>query len=263
MKRGREATPGSSSGVGPRGLHQKLADSQQQVAQTPSKLANLLVDHWSWGAISSPFLQEVAAAAKADFELAGATAPRDIVALSSIGGSGLYPQNMHRDLVKFKLATPPLAPAMSKINMWVKKTHYRIEEVPQSVLLPHALFGQLYKHDKAEFKSRALGGSEDNIARFWDQIAHTKRYNDHPIRTKSDHKTKCVPIGVHGDGVQVVGVGRSWSKGVEAFSWSSLLAIGNTVMINFLIWICFARCMCSSPDKHTMCKVWKELRWSL
>ena len=116
--------------------------------------------------------------------------------------------------------------------------------------MPHALFGQLYQHDKQEFVNRLLGGSEDGISRFWTEVADTRRYANHPIRLRSNHATKCIPIGIHGDGVQVVGVGRTWSKGIDAFSWSSLLALGPTAMINFLIWICFARCDHCSRQKH-------------
>ena len=94
-------------------------------------------------------------------------------------------------------------------------------------------------------------------------MANTERYASHPVRLRPDHKSMCIPIGIHGDGVQVVGVGRTWSKGVEAFSWTSLLALGATVMINFVIWVCFSKCMCTSDDKHTMRRFWSELKWSL
>ena len=75
------------------------------------------------GGISTPLLQAIALAAKADFEFVGATHPGELVALSTIGSSGDHPEHMHRDLVHRRLAIPPLSPAMGKIDIWVKKSH--------------------------------------------------------------------------------------------------------------------------------------------
>ena len=39
----------------------------------------------------------------------------------------------------------------------------------------------------------------------------------------------CIPFGLHGDEVPVVGLGKAWSKILNAFSWCSLLGTGNTM----------------------------------
>ena len=111
MKRSRAAASSSAPDVGPRGFQQKLAGIHTQASlpnPQASDLANLLVDKWSWGYISTPLLQAIALAAKTDFESVGATPPGDLVALSTIGSSGNHPQHMHRDLVHRRLASPPV-----------------------------------------------------------------------------------------------------------------------------------------------------------
>ena len=136
MKRFRAAAS-SSEGAGPRGFQQQLAAAKAASTATSSTtgtgststtgagstsvLADLLVDRWAWGGISTPLLQMIAHAAKTDFENAGVAPPRDLVSLATIGSSGSQPSHMHRDLVQHRLKTPPLAPAATNIKIWVKK----------------------------------------------------------------------------------------------------------------------------------------------
>ena len=48
-----------------------------------SSLARLLLESWSWGFMSAPQLQAIAAAAEEDFERAGANCPSDVQCLAA------------------------------------------------------------------------------------------------------------------------------------------------------------------------------------
>jgi len=68
-----------------------------------------------------------------------------------------------------------------------------------------------------------------------------------------------IPIFIHGDGVPVKGVGKSWGESCDIYNWGSLLASGGTVEITFLIWAVW----CHSVVTGTKDLFWKILNWSL
>jgi hypothetical protein len=67
---------------------------------------------------------------------------------------------------------------------------------------------------------------------------------------------------VHGDGVPVVGVGKSWSKGVEAYSWTSLLCEGTPSPKHWLLIALQKHTLCKAAGRDTIHKAWHELAWS-
>ena len=122
-----------------RGGHlQRLAaaGAAQAAPRSSSTLADLLVNEWSWGEISTPAVQRIAAAAVSDFQVAGHVAPTDLTRLASLGGSGLYAGNMHRDLVG-RLQPPLLSAAMSQVWCWLNRGFMRCERRACNILLPH------------------------------------------------------------------------------------------------------------------------------
>ena len=59
-----------------------------------------------------------------------------------------------------------------------------------------------------------------------------------------------MPISLHGDGVLVTGVGRSWSKSYDVLTWTSCVASGDTVsMSNFIVGL-FKDAACVIDDKR-------------
>ena len=71
-----------------------------------------------------------------------------------------------------------------------------------------------------------------------------------------------MPISLHGDGVPVTGVGRSWSKSYDALTWTSCVASGDTVSIfNFIVGL-FKDAACVIDDKETWDEILKKLVWS-
>jgi len=155
MKRSRSGQAASGSQhVGPLGFQQRIrfaSTSQSPSASQRSALATLLVEQWSWGHLSCPAIQRIAAAAKLDFENQGSPVPSEIEKIASIGSSGLLANHMHRDLTKHRIADPVLKPALSDIALWIRQSFLRSEHVTQKILLPHELFAQLYTSRNACF----------------------------------------------------------------------------------------------------------------
>lgn len=57
-------------------------------------------------------------------------------------------------------------------------------------------------------------------------MATGEQFRDHPVRERADHRERCVPLGMHGDGVACLGVGQKWQKTWEAYSWQGLTGVG-------------------------------------
>ena len=71
-------------------------------------------------------------------------------------------------------------------------------------------------------------------------------------------QSKTVPIALHGDGTPVAGIGKSWTRMMDIYSWSSCLVKGCTLDITFLIYAVFIQLL----SKASMDVVWKLLCWS-
>ena len=216
-----------------------------ETALQRSHVADLLMDRWSWGSISTPFVQEFAAMAVAD----GVT-HEDCLFLGGLGSDGKYPNNMYSELCR-KLVAMPFNDALDTISIWQKKGDKRFVKATQKILLPHRAFACLYANYPDIFKYNVLGGSPDEPNRFWDAMASNPSYKSHPVSKRRNHKTHCVPIGLHGDGVQTSGVGKSWAKGCDAYSWRSLLSKNDDALTSsFFIFLMFGKLMLHAGDMH-------------
>ena len=149
------------------------------------------------------------------------------------------------------------------MKMWLKLPFLKTAHTDQKFLIPHALFAQIYAYDQDLFEKVFMDGNKGKLAEFWEQIASTKRYETCKIASKADHTAHCIPLGLHGDGVTVTGVGRSWGKQADAYTWSSLLTTGEAKTTNFLIWACYTQNISTAEGKDTMDEFWTTLVWSL
>ena len=71
-----------------------------------------------------------------------------------------------------------------------------------------------------------------------------------------------MPISLHGDGVPVTWVGRSWAKSYDALTWTSCVASGDTVSIfNFIVGL-FKDAACTIDGKETWDDILIQLVWS-
>ena len=63
---------------------------------------------------------------------------------------------------------------------------------------------------------------------------------------------------MHGDGTPVAGIGKSWTRMMDVFSFSSLLVKGSTLDLTFLIYSVF----CQLLGNTGMDAVWTIMCWS-
>jgi hypothetical protein len=79
----------------------------------------------------------------------------------------------------------------------------------------------------------------ERLAKFWDGIADSPQLAAHPIKTIPNWKRRCIPLSFHGDGVPVTGVGKSWSRSMFMYSFSSMVGMGTTLQMMWMIWAVF------------------------
>ena len=217
-----------------------------------SKLLALLLLKWSFGFISATQVQEYCFAAVQD----GLKHP-DVVKVSGIGNSGKCQQNCHRDLQAL-LSTSTLHSAKKYFNLPWKVSECMTTVVNQAIILPHLLFNLMYKCHPESFRKRLFGDKVGNISKFWNDMRSHPAYDGHPIKKRRD-RDMIIPLAMHGDGVPVKGIGKSWGQKVEIYSWSSVLAEGSTIFTHFLIFLQF----CSFATGDTYDEIFTIIAWSL
>ena len=226
----------------------------------PSRLGQLLVEMYCWSELSLPKMQAIAAAAVHDSQ---PTPHPDLVRLAKLGGSGDHPQNMGRDFKRL-VCEPSLADAISEISLPIRKLPlniFRYRVVRQLIILPHMLFATIFAKRRNDFDMVMRGGSEDRLAEFWQAM------EDHPamaahLRDRPNWQRRAIPLGLHGDGLPVTGVGKTWAQSAEAFSWGSLVAPGSTIRSLYLIFMCYKSLVVASGGLSTMDAIWRKVCWS-
>lgn len=98
-----------------------------------------------------------------------------------------------------------------------------------------------------------MPGGQGQVKAFWESMAGHGALTDHPITAVDGWSDIFLPISLHGDGVSVTGVGKSWSRGVETYSWSSLLCEGKEALHQWLLFLMQKACM----TRGTLDVVWK------
>ena len=117
-----------------------------------------------------------------------------------------------------------------------------------TAIWPHELFAALWLHHRSAFDKYILGGNSSNIRAFW------KTMPPRPgMESKAHWRDRCVPIGLHGDGVPIANTRGKGSRSIDCLSWTSLLATGPTKFGWFLIWFCYAH-MC---ERKGFAGTWK------
>ena len=84
------------------GLHQKIRQCvsiANSNIKRPIALVTKLVQKWAWCIMSTPQVQELAAAELEDLEALGVKPPKELSMVASIGSDGRYKNTMHRDLL--------------------------------------------------------------------------------------------------------------------------------------------------------------------
>ena len=130
----------------------------------------------------------------------------------------------------------------------------------EAIMWPRILFHALYNHLPTAFFSRIVP-DVSIVEHFWKSVESTEHYMTHPVRHRANHMRKCVPIFLHADGVPCVGIGKSWSKMCDVWSWGSVLVTdGNTKASLFLIYAFYALLAIGEESYDAF---WVGLVWSL
>ena len=131
-----------------------------------------------------------------------------------------------------------------------------------SAMLPHEVFSAIY-HFYPDAWSTSVLPTEQVLSSFWDGNRGHPQMSNHPVKDRSDFRTKCIPIGMHGDEVPVTGIGKCWSKMLLTFSWFSMVAgAASTKDAMFWVWATFEQF--SVEGEHgTLDTFMKVLEWSL
>jgi hypothetical protein len=130
----------------------------------------------------------------------------------------------------------------------------------QTILYPHEVFACIYKKYPATWQ-RSVVPSTHRLHQFWEETAEHPQMLGHPVSLRSDHREKCVPLAIHGDGVPITGIGKSWCKLATSFLWFSLLTTGSTTDMLFLIWAYFDQ-LISTGEISTLDEFFARLKWS-
>lgn len=101
-----------------------------------------------------------------------------------------------------------------------------------------------------------------SLSKFWTEMPATAPYvRGRACLQRPDRNSRCIPMSLHGDGVQVTGLGKTWAKGCDAYSMSSLLSnTGGSGITNALLGL-----LPSDLLEHPAAvdDFFRRLRWSL
>jgi hypothetical protein len=148
---------------------------------------------------------------------------------------------MHSDIMNL-VVPPTLSAELVSVPMASKNPRgYELQDI--AFIDPHVAFSRF--HEDNHLWKQFLAPSDDALEEFWNgQLrAESPRLQNHPMMSVPNWKRIFVPLFLHGDGVPVVGVGKSWGKSMDSYNWGSILAQGTTKMVNFLICAVFHVCL--------------------
>ena len=95
-------------------------------------------------------------------------------------------------------------------------------------------------------------------------LLHTggEHFESHCVRHRTDFKSKCIPLTVHGDGTPMTGIGKAWGKSIDVWSWTSMLHKGPSALTMFLIYAVQAGLRCADAGRNTLDVVFRKMAWS-
>ena len=231
-----EAHPGPLLKKRKGGVQQRIAGSAADEVKGPCRVLLHLLYKIAWG-----FMQMAAAVELARLELL------DIQdAMPDKMGHFPYP-----DLWEIADPNIRIVTAMKRLVKVINRTPtlpspFRVElpfaspigRVLTSMILPHQLFSYIYNNRPTVWKA-TLCPSESLLQRFWQTNAQHPQMEDHPVKLKTNWKSRAIPIAIHGDEVPVLGRGKCWSKSFLNFSWYGLLAFCSMGLCtaDYVFWI--------------------------
>lgn len=189
-----------------------------------SALAKYLLDMFAWGEFSPQRIQKIASLCMQDLMAfqKNKQVKDDLATLSRLGSSGHYANKVHAELMRKARPISNLPPLMSF------KTRFKapLGLQSQSMLLPNELFSVLYHKYRSTWE-KTIRPSEEVLRNFWAGAANHPLLENNSIKDVEQWTSLCIPVGMHGDAVPVVGPGKAWVKKLDAYSWFSLVSQRN------------------------------------
>jgi hypothetical protein len=218
-----------------------------------SALATKLLSLWAHGSLSATACQELAHLALLD----GAQHD-ELMALASCGSWGSAKGNAHRDVLSkfcsdvhicesFEVTVPCRDPKTSEL-----------EHQPMSFFLPHMMFSALSSYDEFDTVF-ATGG----LREFWSKVSGTNddKLNNHPELVGQDWQDRCIPLFLHGDGVEFQD-----RDSMMVYSWGAILSTRSSQDSSLML-ACFPKSCTFVPKKNGDPDTWADvltwIKWSL
>ena len=257
------------------GVPQKT--EKQELAESP--LGTYLVEQVAWRYLSAATMAKICSVALDEVvrvvrvlakdepnpdDLARKLSPA-LCTLSKLGQGGQRANNAARSLeAHLDVPTLPLS-SFSLPVIYPGKTTFQME--PQKAIWPHRMVHKLWDGaDTNGFKTRICSGPE-RLQQFW---AAQKDHPNLPLmrhycKDIPDWESKAIPIKLYGDGTPITGVGKSWAKSADSYTWSSQVGLGRSSQAVFLIWGIVTKLVHKSRiGKHDTKKCfWKKLSHAL
>ena len=239
------------------GTRQRLsASSVATPVALESSLAKFLLKQYAWGGMSPQLVQQIASCAVADIKqvVASGGVLKKLESLSKLGGANNLANNMHRDILKFQTDSNIIEGFEVELPFKGKGMQM------QKILLPHEMFACLY-HNYPEAWKRIMLPSEEKLSKFWQAQQDHPNFAGHPMQENPEFRTKCIPLGLHGDEVPITGKGKCWCKSMLTFEFCSLLGVGVTAERMLWIWGVFDKII-ETGEAGTLEHFWKIISWS-
>ena len=227
-----------------------------------SHLAVLFKREMLWGHLPASKIARFARAAVRD----GLAHP-EMVKLSKLASSGTVVSHAWRNY-KSKHKAPELMRAVGNVRIPLKHGVDAVKWDQVSLLYPHKIFATLHDSYPNSFREHFLGGDDRKIPQFWAEMVDHPGYASHPMHNhkRYEFRTQAVPLKVYGDGTPGTGIGKAWSKMIDAIIISSCVAhTGKSWLGNFIVTLVHELLMSVDENKRdvTMDALWKEIVWSM
>ena len=235
------------------GVQQRLAASRvDQPDIIESELATLLLFLLAWGLCSAQLCQKIAECAVKDMKRAVETGAL-LSKLEKLAGAGAT--NAARD-IRTAVRTEPRLP-----KPFVTEIPFKAGDAKTAIMLPHEQFAATYAEYPEVWNAMMVPG-EDALPEFWRSASDHPQMSNHPLLSRSDYQTRCVPVAIHGDETPLTGRGKIWCQSAVIFSWFSLLAGTSSTQVSMIyIWSAFEK-LIDYGVRGTIEIFWKIMLWS-
>ena len=116
--------------------------------------------------------------------------------------------------MKRKTKSSELHSALGSCRAVAKSGPVETREIYIPTMYPHKVLATLYHDYNDKFTEYILGGSLDNIPKFWDEMHDHLAHALHPMHSHrlSDFRTHAIPMRLYGDGAPSIGVGKGMGQ---------------------------------------------------